>query len=454
MSTKAFFMRIHLIAIGGSAMHNLALALAEMGHQVTGSDDEIFEPSRSRLEAKGLLPKEIGWRAKKITTDLDFVILGMHARPDNPELAKAQELGLRVVSYPEFIYEQSKDKTRVVIAGSHGKTTITAMILHVLHYHNHEVDFMVGAQLKGFDTMVKFSPHNEFILLEGDEYLSSPIDRRPKFMHYQPNITLISGIAWDHVNVFPSYEEYVRQFENLLDTKVAGGAVVYNETDPAVVKVVEGTENTIKKFPYSLPPYRVEQEQVFLETEEGEIPLQIFGKHNMNNLEGARWICQQMGLTNEEFYEAIPSFEGASSRLEPLKTTRGLAYRDYAHAPSKVQATTSATKETYPQHQVIACFELHTFSSLTKEFLVQYRGALAAADETLVYFNPKVLEHKKLPPLSKAFIQEAFADENLKVANSPEEVKNFVKQHQNDQSVLLLMSSGNFNGINWKEELQ
>jgi UDP-N-acetylmuramate: L-alanyl-gamma-D-glutamyl-meso-diaminopimelate ligase len=446
-------MRIHLIAIGGSAMHNLALALAEMGHTVTGSDDEIFEPSRSRLAAKGLLPNNIGWQPQEITKNLDYVILGMHARPDNPELAQAQKLGLKVVSYPEFIYQQSKNKTRVVIAGSHGKTTITAMVLHVLHYHQKEVDYMVGAQLKGFDTMVKFTSTNEFMLLEGDEYLSSPIDDQPKFMHYHPNITLLSGIAWDHVNVFPTFNHYVQQFKNLLTTMAPGGALIYNQTDTEVVKLVEEDTSKIKKFAYSLPPYSVQNQQVFLKTDEGSVPLQIFGKHNMNNLEGARWICNQMGLTDEDFYEAIPSFEGASRRLEPLPSKKGLAFRDYAHAPSKVLATTQAIKENYPDQKIVACFELHTFSSLNKDFLSQYQGALAAADEAMVYFNPAVVAHKKLSPLTTQFVKKAFANPNLTVANHREEVLQFVKKHQSKNSVLLLMSSGNFDGIAWQDVL-
>jgi UDP-N-acetylmuramate: L-alanyl-gamma-D-glutamyl-meso-diaminopimelate ligase len=447
-------MRIHLIAIGGSAMHNLAMALADLGHTITGSDDEIFEPSRSRLKAKGLLPKTMGWQTQNITENLDFVILGMHARPDNPELAKALELGLAVRSYPEFIYEQSKDKTRIVIAGSHGKTSITAMILHALHYHNREVDFMVGAQLAGFDNMVKFTKHNEFMLLEGDEYLSSPIDRQPKFIHYKPNIALLSGIAWDHVNVFPKYEDYLQQFDKLIEVMVPGGALVYNQTDPEVVKVVERSTNEIKHFGYGIPEYKVVNNQVVLNTPEGDVPLQIFGEHNMNNLEGARWICNQMGLSDEEFYEAIPSFTGASSRLEKLSKTGNLiAYRDFAHAPSKVAATTKAVKETYPNKKVIACFELHTFSSLSKAFLSQYQGALAAADVALVYFNPQVLEHKKLPPLSVNFVQEAFADANLQVANSRQALLDFSQKHSQAGNVFLLMSSGNFDGINWREEL-
>ncbi len=448
-------MKVHFIAIGGSAMHNLALALHHTGYQVSGSDDEIFEPSRSRLDKYGLLPSETGWNPRKINSDLDYIILGMHARKDNPELLRARELGLRVYSYPEFIYEQSKDKTRVVIAGSHGKTTISAMILHVLHYHDMECDFMIGAQLEGFETMVKLTDTNEFILLEGDEYLSSPLDLRPKFLHYKPNIALISGIAWDHVNVFPTYQEYYHQFELLLNEMESGGAVVYNQTDTEVAKVVADTKNEIKKFGYSLPSYTVDDGKVTLHTDEGPITLAIFGRHNMNNLEGARWICNQMGVTDEQFYEAIPTFKGASRRLEVLFESRQVvAYRDFAHAPSKVSATVAAVKENFENRKVIACLELHTFSSLNINFMDEYAGSMDTADQALVYFNPSVVAHKKLPALRTADIQSRFKNEKLQVFNSNSELLKKVRELVNeDPCVLLIMSSGNFDGIDWKTEL-
>jgi len=311
-------MRTHFIAIGGAAMHNLALALHNKGYQVTGSDDAIFEPSKSRLEKKGLLPVELGWFPDKITTDIEAVILGMHAKADNPELVKATALGLKIYSYPEFLYEQSKNKTRVVIGGSHGKTTITSMILHVMHYHNIEVDYMVGAQLEGFDTMVHLTEDNDFIVLEGDEYLSSPIDRRPKFHLYKPNIALLSGIAWDHINVFPTFENYVEQFEIFVNQITKGGIFVYNEEDETVKKVVEETTNTIRKIAYQTPSYTVEDGTTLLDTPEGPMPIEVFGAHNLNNLAGAKWICQNMGVDEADFYEAIASFRGASKRLEKI----------------------------------------------------------------------------------------------------------------------------------------
>ncbi|MEJ2113360.1 MAG: Mur ligase family protein, partial [Flavobacteriaceae bacterium] len=315
-------MNVHFIAIGGAAMHNLAIALYNKGYQVTGSDDTIFDPSKYRLEAKGLLPETFGWYPDKITEDLDAVVLGMHAKADNPELLKAQKLGLKIYSYPEFLYEQSKHKTRVVIGGSHGKTTITSMILHVMHYHDKEVDYMVGAQLEGFDVMVKLTEQNDFIVLEGDEYLSSPIDRRPKFHLYKPNIALLSGIAWDHINVFPTYDNYVEQFSIFVDSIVKGGSITYNEEDTEVKRVVEASENTIRKLPYRTPEYTVENVQTLLETPEGLLPIEVFGKHNLNNLAGAKWICQHMGIDEDDFYEAIATFKGASKRLEKIAESK------------------------------------------------------------------------------------------------------------------------------------
>src|SRR5690606_30485635 len=331
---------------------------------ITGSDDEIFEPSRTRLEAKGLLPKTLGWFPEKITENLDAVVLGMHAKADNHELLIAKELKLKIYSYPEFLYEQSKNKTRVVIGGSHGKTTITAMILHVMKYYNRDVDFMVGAQLDGFDVMVKLTEDNDFIVLEGDEYLSSPIDRRPKFHLYKPNIALLSGIAWDHINVFPTYENYVEQFKIFVDTIVKGGSITYSEEDAEVKKVVEASENTIRKLPYQTPEYKIQNGQTLLETSEGPLPIEVFGKHNLNNLAGAKWICQHMGVDEDDFYEAIATFKGASKRLEKLAESKtAVAYKDFAHSPSKVQATTRAVKEQYKDRKLIACLELHTYSS-------------------------------------------------------------------------------------------
>ncbi|WP_370227655.1 UDP-N-acetylmuramate--L-alanine ligase [Mesoflavibacter sp.] len=445
-------MNVHFIAIGGSAMHNLALALHNKGYQVTGSDDTIFEPSKSRLEAKGLLPEQFGWFPEKITDKLDAIVLGMHAKADNPELLKAQELGLKIYSYPEFLYEQSKDKTRVVIGGSHGKTTITSMILHVMHYHDRDVDFMVGAQLEGFDVMVKLTKDNDFIVLEGDEYLSSPIDRRPKFHLYKPNIALLSGIAWDHINVFPTYENYEEQFKIFVDSIVRGGSINYNEEDEAVKRIVESSENPIRKIPYHTPEYTVEDGETLLETPEGPMPIEVFGKHNLNNLAGAKWICQHMGIDEDDFYEAISTFKGASKRLEKIaETNNSVAYKDFAHSPSKVSATTKAVKEQYADRTLVACLELHTYSSLNAEFLKEYKGALDAADVAVVFYSPHAVEIKKLEAVTHQQIADAFERDDLIIYTNPDDFKNYLFSQNFDNKALLLMSSGNYGGLDFDE---
>ena len=445
-------MNVHFIAIGGSAMHNLALALNNKGYNVTGSDDTIFEPSKTRLKAKGLLPENFGWFSEKITNNLDAIVLGMHAKADNPELIKAQELGLKIYSYPEFLYEQSKHKTRVVIGGSHGKTTITSMILHVMHYHNVDVDYMVGAQLEGFDVMVKLTEDNDFIVLEGDEYLSSPIDRRPKFHLYQPNIALLSGIAWDHINVFPTYENYVAQFEIFVDSIVKGGSITYNEEDSEVKRVVEASENTIRKLPYHTPEYKVVNGETLLETPEGLLPIEVFGKHNLNNLAGAKWICQHMGIDEDDFYEAIVTFKGASKRLEKIAESKtSVAYKDFAHSPSKVEATTKAVKEQYQNRTLVACLELHTYSSLNAEFLKEYKGALDSADVAVVFYSPHAVEIKKLKKVTNEQIATAFKRDDLIIYTNPQEFKNYLFKQEFNNKALLLMSSGNYGGLDFEE---
>jgi len=445
-------MNVHFIAIGGAAMHNLAIALHNKGYQVTGSDDTIFDPSKSRLENKGLLPEAFGWFPEKITADLDAVVLGMHAKADNPELLKAQELGLKIYSYPEFLYEQSKEKTRVVIGGSHGKTTITSMILHVMHYHDRDVDYMVGAQLEGFDVMVKLTDDNDFIVLEGDEYLSSPIDRRPKFHLYKPNIALLSGIAWDHINVFPTYENYVEQFSIFVDSIVRGGSVTYNAEDPEVARVVEASENTIRKLPYYTPEYTVEDGETLLETPEGPLPIEVFGKHNLNNLAGAKWICQHMGIDEDDFYEAIATFKGASKRLEKIaESETSVAYKDFAHSPSKVEATTKAVKEQYKNRTLVACLELHTYSSLNAQFLKEYKGALDAADVAVVFYSPHAVEIKKLDAVTHEQIAKAFERDDLIIYTNPDDFKNYLFSQDFKDKALLLMSSGNYGGLDFDE---
>lgn len=445
-------MRTHFIAIGGAAMHNLALALHHKGYQVTGSDDAIFEPSKSRLAKNGLLPQELGWFPERITADIEAVILGMHAKADNPELLKAQAIGLKIYSYPEFLYEQSKDKTRVVIGGSHGKTTITSMILHVMHYHGIKVDYMVGAQLEGFETMVHLTEENDFIVLEGDEYLSSPMDRRPKFHLYQPNIALISGIAWDHINVFPTYENYVEQFEIFIQKITNGGILVYNENDPEVKRVAEKATNPIRKIAYHTPGYSVENGVTLLSTPEGPMPIEVFGAHNLNNLAGAKWICQNMGVDEADFYEAIASFKGASKRLEKIaEGATKVAYKDFAHSPSKVAATTKAVKEQYPDRTLVACLELHTYSSLNAEFLKEYEGALDYADVAVVFYSPDAVKIKQLEEVTYEQIADSFKRKDLVIYTNPAEFKQFLFSQNLDNSALLLMSSGNYGGLDFEE---
>ena len=452
MELDICYMNVHFIAIGGAAMHNLAIALHNKGYNVTGSDDTIFDPSRSRLQAKGILPEAYGWYPEKITSSLDAIVLGMHAKEDNPELIKAQELGLKIYSYPEFLYEQSKHKTRVVIGGSHGKTTITSMILHVMHYHDREVDYMVGAQLEGFDVMVKLTEDNDFIVLEGDEYLSSPIDRRPKFHLYKPNIALLSGIAWDHINVFPTYENYVEQFSIFVDSIVSGGSINYNEEDPEVKRVIEASQNTIRKIPYQTPEYTIENGQTLLETPEGHLPIEVFGAHNLNNLAGAKWICQHMGIDEDDFYEAIATFKGASKRLEKIAESKtSVAYKDFAHSPSKVEATTKAVKEQYVNRTLVACLELHTYSSLNAEFLKEYKGALDAANVAVVFYSPHAVQIKKLKEVTHEQIANAFERDDLIIYTNPDDFKQFLFSQNFDNKALLLMSSGNYGGLDFEE---
>ena len=445
-------MHYHFIAIGGSAMHNLAIALHLKGDSITGSDDEIFEPSKSRLAKYNLLPSEVGWDINRIHSNIDAVILGMHARKDNPELIKAQKLGLSIYSYPEFIYEQTKDQLRIVVGGSHGKTSITSMILHVLSKNNINHNYMVGAQLEGFDCMVKLSKEAKIAVLEGDEYLSSPIDRRPKFHLYQPEIAVVSGIAWDHINVFPTFENYVEQFRIFVDKVGRGGRVIYFEDDNVLKEVVLNSSSKAIKIPYCTFPNQIKNGITYVRTEKEEIPLEIFGDHNLQNLNAAYHVCIQLGMKSVDFFSAIRSFKGASKRLELVQKNQSTAiYKDFAHSPSKLKATTSALKNQYPNRKLIACMELHTFSSLNKSFLDQYNGTMQEADLAFVYYNKKTLKHKKLDDLSADDVKKAFAGENVTVLNSSKEMVNCLLKMKWEQQNLLLMSSGNFDGIQFAE---
>lgn len=442
--------KVHLIAIGGSAMHNLAIALYLKGFEVTGSDDEIVEPSKSRLAKYGLLPDSIGWEPGRIHSNLDAVILGMHARQDNPELLRALELGLRIYSYPEYLFEQTREKQRLVVGGSHGKTTITAMVLHVLHKCGKDTDYMVGAQLTGFDCMVRLSESAPIAVLEGDEYLSSPIDRRPKFHLYRPHVALISGIAWDHINVFPTFENYVEQFSLFLDQVEPGGTVVYCEQDDVVKHLVENHHGKYNKQPYGSHPHSIENGTTFLHTEKGKIPLLIFGDHNLQNLNGARYMCRQAGVSDEEFYSAIQSFKGAARRMELVDRNEHTAvYKDFAHSPSKLKATTQALKHQFPMRTLVACMELHTFSSLNEHFLAQYQDSMSTADSAFVYFNPQTIAHKKLKPVSKEQVADAFGGRGVQVFTDTNQLKAALLSMPWKNSNLLMMTSGTFDGLDF-----
>jgi UDP-N-acetylmuramate: L-alanyl-gamma-D-glutamyl-meso-diaminopimelate ligase len=444
-------MKVHFIAIGGSAMHNLAIALSRKGTDVTGSDDEIFEPSRTCLERQGILPETIGWNPSRITAELDAVILGMHAREDNPELQRAKELGIPIYSYPEYLYEQSKHKTRVVIGGSHGKTTITSMLLHVVNKLGVNVDYMVGAQLEGYDCMVKLSDDAPIMILEGDEYLSSPIDRRPKFHLYQPDIAIISGIAWDHINVFPTFENYVEQFEIFCSCITEKGVLVCNQEDEDVRRLGEKHKVRLDVKPYQTPTFSVTEMGSRVEFNGEWYDWRIFGEHNLQNAMGALELAAAIGIKPVDFMSAMQDFTGAGKRLQKVVETENFVlFKDFAHSPSKLKATTKAVKEQYPDRHVIACMELHTFSSLQKNFLPHYKGSMEAADEALVYFSPAVVAHKKLPELTKEEIQTAFGNE-VNVVDSTQDVLAFIRKHDLRNSVLLMMSSGTFDGIDYDQ---
>jgi UDP-N-acetylmuramate: L-alanyl-gamma-D-glutamyl-meso-diaminopimelate ligase len=443
-------MQVHFIAIGGSAMHNLAIALSRKGFKVTGSDDELFEPSKTRLKTEGILPAKIGWDAASIHTGLDAVILGMHAREDNIELLEAKSLNIPIYSYPEYLYEQSKEKIRIVIGGSHGKTTITSMLLHATKKLGVNVDYMVGAQLEGYDCMVKLTDDAKFMVLEGDEYLSSPIDRRPKFHLYHPNIALISGIAWDHINVFPTFQNYCDQFDIFCSLISPNGKLIFNEEDPAVNLLGKKYENSLQTISYKTPEFTPTPDGTIMKYNGELYPLLIFGNHNLQNLVGAMYLAESMGITNTDFLLAMDDFTGAGKRLQKVVESKNFTFfKDFAHSPSKLRATTAAIKQQYPTRKVVACMELHTFSSLKKEFLPHYKDTMLAADVSIVYFNPDVVAHKKLVPISTENIFEGFGG-NISVFDNSTNFLNYIYSENWNDAVLLLMSSGNFDGIDYE----
>ncbi|MCB0736557.1 MAG: peptidoglycan synthetase [Bacteroidetes bacterium] len=447
-------MRIHLIACGGAVMHNMAIALHKKGHQVTGSDDVIFDPAKSRLERLGLLPTTVGWNAENITSDIEAVILGMHAKADNPELLKAQELGIKIYSFPEFLYEQSREKTRVVVAGSHGKTTITSMVMYALRKSGVDFDYMVGSSVDGFEDSVRLSDA-PIIILEGDEYLTSPIDRRPKFIWYKPHVLLVSGIAWDHVNVFPSLEEYHQQFEMLLEQQNSG-ALVYYVNDPVLDKMASGLfKPDLFIKPYTTPEYSIENGQTIINHDGIKTPLEIIGQHNLENLEGARLVCEELGVDALKFFKNMQDFTGAGRRLEVLKTFKnGIVYKDFAHSPSKVKASTNAVASQFKNYETVAVLELHTFSSLTKSFLPEYAGCLDAAQKPAVFVNPETLKRKGNLAFTAQEIRQYFKNDDIEFFDSPQVLKDWIIEQGIDKKALLLMSSGNFGGIDFDQVLE
>jgi UDP-N-acetylmuramate: L-alanyl-gamma-D-glutamyl-meso-diaminopimelate ligase len=448
-------MRVHFIAIGGSAMHNLAIALHKKGAIVTGSDDVLFEPSASRLKRYGILPHNTGWSEEKISADIDAVILGMHARADNPELVKARDLGLKIYSYPEYVYEQSKDKIRVVIGGSHGKTTITSMILHALQCAGRDFDYLVGAQLEGFDTMVRLTDEAPVIIIEGDEYLASPIDRRPKFHLYKANIGVISGIAWDHINVFPTFESYVEQFKIFIETIEPNGCLIYCDEDEVLKQVVADDKSNIKHIPYNLPPYQITDGITSIINTDGKYSLQVFGKHNLLNANAACLVCGQLGIPANMFYQYLTTFKGAAKRLEVLASTpAGNVYKDFAHSPSKLKATINAVKSQFPERKLLAIMELHTFSSLNKDFLKEYAGSMDEADEAIVFIDSKTFEQKGLPQYEADIVKDAFKRTDLIFYNNPQLMADRLQTISLNNINVLLMSSGNFGGLNLSELTQ
>lgn len=445
-------MRIHFIAIGGAVMHNLAIVLKRKGNMVTGSDDKINDPAKTNLELEGLMPKRIGFFEDSITPDVEAVILGMHARGDNPELLRAQELGIKIYSFPEYIYEVSKEKQRVVIAGSHGKTTITSMVMHVLNQTGLQFDYLVGAKVKGFDTSVKITEDAPIIVLEGDEYLASPINRESKFMFYKPHVALISGVAWDHINVFPEYDGYVKQFEKFAYTMEEWGFLTWFAEDEELKRIFNLFDAKVRTRAYDTHPYVVRHSTTFLQTGFGDIPLKVFGEHNLQNISGAKNICNELGVFDEDFYSAISTFEGAANRLQLLGSDDNtVIYKDFAHSPSKLRATVNAMKEQYRDRQLIAVMELHTFSSLNNDFLGEYNGTIDAADVPVVYYDRETFEHKKMELLDAETVRQAFGNPQLHVFTDKNSLQKFLLSQNWKNANLLLMTSGNFSDMNFDE---
>ncbi len=440
--------KVHFIAIGGSVMHNLAITLKQLGYEVSGSDDKIYDPSRSRLEKYNLLPKDLGWFPELIDKQIDFIVLGMHAKKDNPELLKALDLDCKIYSYPELIFEFSKSKTRITIGGSHGKTTVSSMILHVLDFYDIKVDYLLGAQIEGFENMVHITDDNEFILIEGDEYLSSPIDNSPKFHKYNSNIAVITGIAWDHINVFPSFENYISQFEKFIETITDGGVLVFNELDKLVLDIVNKSEKTIRKIGYGKPNFEIVDGVTYVKTSEGDVPLKVFGDHNLSNLSAAKQICALMGVFDDEFFAAIASFKGASKRLETIyRDNNKIIIKDFAHSPSKLKATIDAVKNQFSNKNISAVYELHTYSSFNQKFIKEYLNSMSSADKKIVYYDDEVLKKRSEFKINEKIIKDSFGSDDLIVISKKSMLEKSIPKFNLYNTVLLMMSSGNFSAI-------
>ncbi len=445
-------MRIHFIAIGGTAMHSLAIEMSKKGHNVSGSDDNIYEPAKSNLEKRGLFPKKLGWFSNEISSKIDLIILGMHAKKNNEELMKAQSIGLKIKSYPEFISSISSNKTRVVVAGSHGKSSISAMILHIMNYNNINIDYIIGAPIQGSKQTISLTDKNDFILIEGDEYLSSCLDLNSKFLWYKPHIAIINGISWDHINVFPSFKLYIDQFKKFILSISEGGVLLYNSLDKTLVDVIHDLNHLIKKIPYKFLTSEINEGITYVDSLEGKIKLNIFGEHNLINLEAARLACQYMGVNETDFFEAIQSFKGVSGRLELIASGKtSFLFKDFAHAPSKVKATKDAILEQFKNYRIVICLELHTYSSLDLIFLKNYSNTLNGVDKIIIFYSLKVLKAKNRRVISFPQIKESFNNENIELITKLKELNNNLFNDYYSKTIVLMMSSGNFDGFNYKK---
>ena len=443
-------MRIHFISIGGSVMHQLAIALKLKGYRITGTDDDIFEPAYSNLKKHGLLPEKTGWQPELITENLDAVILGMHARIDNPELIKAKALGLPIYSFPEYIYKESINKTRVAIGGSHGKTTTTSMVMHVLQYNQQKFDYLVGAALEGFSQSVNITDAPT-IICEADEYPATALEKRPKFHSLHPQVAVLTGIAWDHINVFPTFDNYLQQFEIFISMIKPDGILIYNETDETLASLIEKSKRSdIRYQPYSVPIHEIHNGITTLTIDNVTADINVFGHHNLLNIFAAYYVCKELGLNTNQFMDAIAGFKGAAKRLEIVaQNDQTTIFRDFAHAPSKVNATIQAVKEQFPGRQLITALELHTYSSLNKDFMPQYANSLNIADVACVYYSQHALDIKKMPPLDAETVKSGFNNPGLFVFSNPDDFKIWLNNNNYQNTTLLLMSSGTFDGLNY-----